>query len=484
MALLGGSDPARGVRVDKHLPEIAALLDAEQFDLLTQDPEALLVVAGGAGCGKTTVGLHRLAWLTYQHSGRFRPARMLVLVFGKALARYISKVLPALGVDGVPVQTLEEWARSAMRRHFPELVANICDRTPAVVVRYKTHRIMIPMLARAARAAPRKRPESLFDELFTDRSWLRAGVEDFAPGAFSRDEVDLVHRWCTDQQFRRSDPGSLAEEEPACYDEEDRMILLRLYQLLSGRLVFRGKRKLAYDHLMVDEVQDFSPLELLVLTETVPAGSITLAGDPAQKITDNDFSNWSEVLAMLGQEHVEVTPLRVSYRSTQPITELARAVLGPLAPEEPLMASRDGAPVELIQFGSQGSAMVFLIDALGDLCRREPDASVAVLTTTARQADEAFWALRRSDLPGLYRVADQDFRFGPGIEVSDVAQTKGLEFDYVVLLDVSRTAYPDTDSSRHLLHVGISRAVHQLWLIHWSAASALLPEWLEPRLGG
>jgi DNA helicase-2/ATP-dependent DNA helicase PcrA len=121
---------------------------------------------------------------------------------------------------------------------------------------------------------------------------------------------------------------------------------------------------------------------------------------------------------------------------------------------------------------------------LADLVRREPTASVAVLTRTPDQASDAYQALRRTDLPYLSRVVNQEFSFGPGLEVTDVAQTKGLEFDYVVMLNVDRESYPDTPAARHLLHVGCTRAIHQLWLLAWGPSSSLLPEWLEPRVAG
>jgi DNA helicase-2/ATP-dependent DNA helicase PcrA len=482
--LLGRPKGEYDVRADKHLPEIAALLDAEQFALLTQYGQSLLVVTGGAGSGKTTVGLHRLAFLAFDDPKRFRPRRMLTLVFGKALARFISKVLPALGVKGLPVDTLSEWAQSAKRRHFPELTRNVSESTPAVVLRFKTHRILVPMIEKAARKRPSMAPPKLFDELFTDKSWMIAGVEEFAPGSFSKEEIEQVYRWCTDQHSRRYDPGTLDDDDPACYDEEDAMILLRMHQLMRGRLSCRGRRKLSYDHIFIDEVQDFSPLELAVLLETAKDGSITLAGDPAQKITDNDFSDWSEVLNLLGMKKIQISPLKVSYRSTKSVVELAQAVLGPLAPKDPPRVSRDGLPVELIHFAGRGQAMTFLADALTDLTHREPKASVALLTRNARQAEDAYQVLRRGDLPGLSRVADQNFSFGPGIEITDIAQSKGLEFDYVVMLDVDRTNFPKTDSARHLLHVGTTRAIHQLWLLVWGTPSPLLPDWLQTRVGG
>ena len=74
----------------------------------------------------------------------------------------------------------------------------------------------------------------------------------------------------------------------------------------------------------------------------------------------------------------------------------------------------------------------------------------------------------------MRRVTEQDFSFAPGIEVTDVRQVKGLEFDYVVLLDVTAESYPDTAEARHLLHIGATRAAHQLWLVVPGAASPIL----------
>jgi DNA helicase-2/ATP-dependent DNA helicase PcrA len=78
-------------------------------------------------------------------------------------------------------------------------------------------------------------------------------------------------------------------------------------------------------------------------------------------------------------------------------------------------------------------------------------------------------------------VADQDFSFKPGIDVTDVRQVKGLEFDYVILVDVNDGAYPDDDEARHLLHIAATRAAHQLWVITSGKPSPLLPQGLLDR---
>ena len=102
-----------------------------------------MVIQGGAGSGKTTIGLHRLAYLAYVDPRRFRPDRMLAVVYNDALARYMSKVLPALEVEGVAIRTYEAWARRLRGVHVPGLPKDPCEDTPAVVTRLKKHPAML-----------------------------------------------------------------------------------------------------------------------------------------------------------------------------------------------------------------------------------------------------------------------------------------------------------------------------------------------------
>jgi DNA helicase-2/ATP-dependent DNA helicase PcrA len=123
-----------------------------------------------------------------------------------------------------------------------------------------------------------------------------------------------------------------------------------------------------------------------------------------------------------------------------------------------------------------------LSDALRALLRAEPNAAVALIARTPERADLYCQGLARTDLPRLRRVAEQNFSFQPGIEVTDISQVKGLEYDYVVLLDVDDATYPDDTASRYLLHVGATRAAHQLWLVTCRAPSPLLPAHLVTHL--
>jgi len=541
-----GIDESGARRPDRHLPAIAALIDPRQFELITQPSSGLIAVQGSAGSGKTTIGLHRIAYLAFAEPRRFRGDRMLVVVYQRALASYVSRVLPSLDVDGVPVMTFAAWAESVRKQTFPLLQAPLTDETPALVMRAKAHGAMLRILAdrqaeltrfcdqelgrelggkpgaedvlaawtqtvapnrtidervtalaqwvRDATLDPitrnaientgrtlRARTRDVVGEwsaLLTDRGALGAGFARHAPGLFTHGQLDDVHRWCVERDRLRTARSS-EDDEPYALDPEDDALLLRIYQLQRGRFpAGKGGAPLAYEHLMVDEVQDFSPVELAVLLETTTAQrSVTMAGDTAQAIApEHGFSNWSALLDDLGIPHERVEPLRVSYRSTREIVDAAEYVLGPLGGDVRPVAPRAGAPVEAFGFSSAGEASELLSHALKELIRAEPTASVALVARHPEQARLYYDALSRAEVPNLRLVADQDFSFTAGIDVTDVRQTKGLEFDIVILLDVNEASYPVSDDARRLLHVAMTRAAHQLWVTYTGAPSLLLPD--------
>jgi DNA helicase-2/ATP-dependent DNA helicase PcrA len=321
--------------------------------------------------------------------------------------------------------------------------------------------------------------EHLFDELFTNHSWLVNGIKNHAPDSFTINEINRIHRWCTRQHYARVDKENHRKEH-ACYDVEDDTILLRLYQITRGSLLDKNRRPLAYNHLVVDEVQDLSPVELMLLLKTTGTNKpITLAGDTAQQISENtDFQDWKQVLTLLGHEHIEVSPLQISYRATEEVMQLAHDILGHLAPEQLPVAKKSGAPVSFFNFNQAGQCLAFLTDVLRELGDIEPNANVGILTHSINQAEEIYRGLMRADLPRLHLVRDYDFSFSPGIEITTVKQVKGLEFDYVLVADCNANTYPNNDISRRLLHVAVTRTAYQCWLLSVGRPSPLIPDYL------
>jgi DNA helicase-2/ATP-dependent DNA helicase PcrA len=194
--------------------------------------------------------------------------------------------------------------------------------------------------------------------------------------------------------------------------------------------------------------------------------SITLAGDTQQHLVEEGgFTSWADFLARLGLEGTAVSTLQVSYRCTHEIADFALALLGDLREDAtPTRTVRSGPPVELFRFTDHGACVAWLADALKELAAHEPLASVAVLTPSSDLSALYARGLLTSEVPRLRRVEHQDFTFAPGVEVTEIEQVKGLEFDYVVLVEVSTTHFPDGAAARRRLHVGATRAIHQLWL--------------------
>jgi len=549
-------------RAEKALPEIAALIDKEQFELITQPSSGIVVIQGGAGSGKTTVALHRIAYLNFQDPRRFRPQNTLFVVPTQALVRYVAGVLPSLGVAGVPVVTYTGWARSTRIRCLPEAPTKYNVEPPDQVSRVKKHPALLGMLVKvvdqqaaqirgelgelsAAAVAEWDRlgKRALVPRLSKLNSWLKKSegelevtvrvaleglvkrwkkraddcVLDWAelmtdPVALNEGfrgtdvttrDVERVVSWMKRQLAKAQkapvdEEGNpildsegqalnLDEDDPAGrFDDEDDPILLRLIQLKRGGLVPPNADELIWEHVAIDEAQDRSALEVKVLVEAVraPDGdadkrSVTIAGDTAQRLVfDNNFSGWEQLLEQTGQPAI-VRPLKLSYRSTAEVMLLAREILGPdLAPDDPL-AARRGEPVELHEFGDLGEAVAFLGDALRNLMAREPTASCAVISRHPEQADAYYDGLKRAEVPALRRVRRDEFNFQPGVDVTDIAQVKGLEFDYVVAVDVNENSYPDVHWARHLLHIGVTRAAHQLWLVTTGEPSVLVPKALR-----
>ncbi|MFP2933045.1 ATP-binding domain-containing protein, partial [Pyxidicoccus sp. 3LG] len=258
---------------------------------------------------------------------------------------------------------------------------------------------------------------------------------------------------------------------------------LPILMFLKAQHTSLGLERLA--HVVLDEAEDFSLFELFVVGRLLGKGkSCTLAGDEMQQ-TDAGFAGWPAVLNELNIRDAATCRLQVSYRCPRPVVDLARRVLGTQAsepsawvsgtqaPEPSGHAGRPGAPVGYHHFPDEAQAQLFIGEALRDLVSREPHASVGVIASSPETAEAVYRVV--ADMPWARRVTDGEFTFEPGVDVTDVGSVKGLEFDYVILPDVTARAYPVDDESRRRLHVAITRTSHQLWVVSSGVRSHLIP---------
>jgi DNA helicase-2/ATP-dependent DNA helicase PcrA len=413
-----------------------------------------------------------------------------VVVPEEGLARLSRRLLEPLGAGAANVKTLDAWSYELACQVFGRRIKLSSD-PPAAVVSLKRHPVFYRALReRCAQLKPAqttfKRLRRHVTDAFADRAFLERVVV-AAAGDLPRSTIEACVRHTrlqlatplakelesiiVPERKEALDGRPLWEGTPdelaGTLDAEDLPILLSVRAWSAGLDVG------PVAHVVLDEAEDFSLFDLFVMSQFLgETCSVTLAGDEAQQ-TASSFAGWDESLATLGVRDASTCRLATSYRCPRPVAELARQLLGSLAPNTPARAARDGAPVGLFHYPNEGQAHLFLAGALRDLVDREPRASVGVIARNAETARRLYGLV--AELPTARLVLEGDFSFEPGIDVTDVDNAKGLEFDYVVVPDGSAEAYPATDDARRRLHVAVTRTSHQLWVIAGGTPSPLLP---------
>ncbi len=486
-----GEAAERPEREDHRLPDIVSLITRDQFEILTRPDAGVVLLRGQAGSGKTTVALHRIAYLRYRDPKRFDPRRALVVMFNKALQSYVSRSLDDLDLRGVRVETFHGWAARHLAGGGPTL--RFIGGTPPDVARIKRHVAMEALLrayvdrlgrrsvdwftppahlAAAWEATPGDglarlhaffRRNRLVGEDAARRDQLLARLADHARDLRATFDDEAL----CDEVLPPDLAGALRDARPRMvarrpngFDFEDAALLLRLGQLKHDAMpALPCPWRRQFSHVVIDEAQDLSIPEIAALIEAADdERSVTIAGDPAQTLYASAPVDFEALLASLtggGASRLDTLP--VGHRSSAPILELALRALGRADPGL-LAKTRGGAPVRWLD-GADAEPSA-LIEELRSYRAQRRTALVAVLCKTKRDADRWF-SLLHPDVPAVRRVDRDGLLFEPGVVVTNVHQVKGLEFDGVVVVDPA--AYGEGD--RRLLHVAITRAADRLWVV-------------------
>lgn len=467
-----------------------------------------LLVLGEAGFGKTTVALHRIAYLAREAHASRQVFRALVIVPTTGLRRLAARMLADLGVTRATVETFERWVTGQARRLFPELPRRLGAGAGPAVRRFKRHpalRTVLPRIVegtpamREVRAGYREGPETIRElllHLFGDRALLEAVVT-AAEGSLARGSIDEVVAH-TKVQFAATTERALAHvdaarlraldgrpldagtplEDAETIDVEDLAVVFALHRRISGKDATPHGSLSHYQHVLLDEAQELAPIELELLGRAVaPGGAVTVAGDARQQVDPTStFVGWPATLAELGAIEPAMVTLEASYRCPPTIEDVARAVVDPRVGPRPDVA---GAPVLFERHEHLCHLVVALGDGLAALVQEDPRITAAVVCRHVETARRLHAWLQHAVPARL--VLGGEFAFRPGVEVTTVQEVKGLEFDVVVVPDVDAATYPDQPETRRALYVALTRAVHQVWLLAAGSWSPALPRWL---LGG
>ncbi|MBI4663606.1 MAG: ATP-binding domain-containing protein [Verrucomicrobia bacterium] len=223
----------------------------------------------------------------------------------------------------------------------------------------------------------------------------------------------------------------------------------------------------SFEHVVLDEAQEVSPIEFMVIQRHSQRRGFTILGDLTQSLSPQGIDQWRELLQLFPGATVSRYVARTSFRATREITRYANRVLKRASPRsvtaEPF--PREGRPPSFIR----SNTFKEMVEAIAIDIRRfdvQGVKTIGVLSKSAIDAKRLHQALRAAGLQHAWLMAGEDTRPGGNVVVAPIYLARGLEFDSVILAGASKDSYPDTPLHGKLLYLAVSRAAHHL-NIHW-----------------
>lgn len=487
-----------GENGDVRLKNIVQTIQKEQNSIIRNTKDKILVVQGSAGSGKTSVALHRIAYLLYHDRKFLNSSNILILSPNGVFSDYISHILPELGEENIQEMSFDLFAYHELQ----DIAADCEDRYHHLERRLKQldacgkerydWKQSASFLAEVEGYLIELEEELMDIRGISIRNWQKTEQEIVELFYYKFQDtpllarMDAVMEYVVDE-YETLRGRSISEEDQAMLQEQfNRMYLSRdiykLYSDLMERLDFPAlpdlpveKRIIEYEdvfpmlylkyrltgkmkrkkikHLVIDEMQDYSYLQYIILSYLFSC-RMTILGDRAQTMEEKQQDVWKFLPKIFGKE-IKKIELKKSYRNTEEIGKYAGALIGI---QEPELLERHGKEVaELLMQRMEDAAAFLAAHAAEDLDRFE---TIAVLTRTEDQALEINACLKSQGVETSYIDRDSS-SFQNGITVTTFYLAKGLEFDKVYAL----RGMEDGGIYRQADYICATRALHELVMV-------------------
>lgn len=427
---------------DKVLRVIIDTITAEQNMAIRQPHELNMLVTGPAGSGKTSVGMHRLAYLLYHNREHLSAEKIVVLSRNQIFSSYVSEILPELGeenVNDVMFDTLVNRgiSKDYKKRDYYEQVEYLLKhkdgslRSKAIELKYSSEFIQY---LNEHKVEYRER-QTDFDTVANFYLYLlRQYTKDIQP------EIANYTR----NQMRK---GKINYED---------MLVVSYLRILLGAI--RPMEEIS--HVVVDEAQDYNLLQLQIIRTLYPKAHFTILADANQAIhpltSTTDMQKMADVFRT--QYGIQEVILSKSYRSTAPINKFAFDIIGIHNPE--LYVERDGKSPEVRVCKNRRKEIMKLLKEIPE------DKSVAILTAdldSARYMQQRMGhVVTKTERPIQYLLKSDQY-LEEKIVAMPIMLAKGLEFDVVIVWDDRDEAY--WEENKNLKYLMCTRALHELYFV-------------------
>lgn len=487
-----------GSNGDVQLKNIVRTIQKEQNAIIRNTSDRIMVIQGAAGSGKTSVALHRIAYLLYHDRNQMKSSNILILSPNSVFSDYISHILPELGEENIREMSFDLFAYKELRDtvfdcedrydqierelqgdfgteelaqyerkqseeflsqaegflmeledsllEFRDMEFRGMVKTEAELVNLFYFKFQdIPLLARMDAVL-----EYFVDEFETLHSCTLSEEDmDHLKEKFKRfyrtmDLYVLYNEFLEECRYRTL-PQVPYEKRFLAYEDVYPMLYLK-YRLLGKA----GQK--AIKHLVIDEMQDYSYLQYEILKGLFPC-KMTILGDRAQTMEAKEQDVLTFLPKILGKQMRKII-MDKSYRNTVEIASYANQLTGVT---DVRLFERHGKPVEEQVFQTQAEA---LEQMLGSLRLAEDEyETAALITMTEEEASEAF-AYLKGRIPDISYLDKNSISFKKGLTVTTFYLAKGLEFDQVFAL----CRKEKTPLLRQAEYICATRALHELYM--------------------
>jgi len=558
----------------KKLKEVVATIQKEQNDIIRWPKNLPIIVQGSAGSGKTTIALHRLAYLLYRYSDTIQGKDILVLAPNKLFLDYISEILPNLGVDEVTQTTFQELVIKRLRlkgklktkddklkeiielkdnetkklitnsskvkgtlifktfidRYIALLESNSLDIKDIEIRGYVlfTRKEIMRLYLKDLKAYPinkrkdeikrylnlkiKEKVESLL--IHIDRKWdieiknVKTELEDgeerrkrLREVYGERDEIkeyirlnskkkmtEYFKNWRgitsndiylnlfkDDEMFEIATANKIPDEladfmkkeaienaENGIIDEDDLALLLYINILLEG-----VEEKEKFKHIVVDEVQDYNPLQIYLINKLTKSNSLTLVGDLAQGIYYyKGIKTWEDITEGVFEGKATYIQLTQSYRSTVEIIDFANGALEAqdlgLKSAKPVL--RHGEVPKVIKCIDRKESIIEVNNIINEI-KSKGKSSIAIITKSLEEGRELEKLIKKLGEHKVSLIKGTEKNSNGEIMIIPSYLTKGLEFDGTIIYNPSIENYGDNILDKRLLYVALTRALHYEYII-------------------
>lgn len=487
---------------DEKMKSIIATIQKEQNIIIRNENTGTLIIQGVAGSGKTSIALHRIAYLLYRFKDKLSAKNVTIISPNRVFGDYISNVLPELGEEPIYEVSFADIARVQLEG----VVDFETDKDPLETddagwverVRFKSTLGFVKLL----------------DEFIEEMSNHVFEPVDYSYGSFivkaetlsalfkrySRYPVKRSLQMIADEIYNRFDTDNIREDDLP----DNRTILKALNRMLkvkntlalykefykrndlSKMLVMPAKKRLEWSdvypflylhaffeglkesgiikHLVIDEMQDYTPIQYAVINLLFKCQK-TILGDFGQLINPNHLHSLEDLRQLYdGAEFVELSK---SYRSTYEIISFAKKIksMGRLEAIE-----RHGEPPAIIKCLNNQDELRNIGNGICAFLKSS-FSSLGIITKTNRDA-KLLYDLLSTDYD-VYLLSPESTRFANGVSVTSIQMSKGLEFDEVIIPYVNRDNY-NTEDDRSLLYIACTRAMHRLTLLYTGDVSPII----------